>query len=520
MVSYPIYDGLAVIATIVFCVFIGRQLLQRNVKPSVSTDQEDELLGADSPASTRFKHRIFAVIDSEKWRAALHPFEHGYLLYGILTYIAATFITVYCANLAFKLDISLSLTDWYVVVGLGLILSLWGYFHLIKGSSSLYWQGLWCVLIFIVVRNLITKQVSLLSYGDRGFMEAILQAGDSVPKWLIGSTLTNLLYAAVWQFPPFQSWLPADLQPSHGFVASVSALVMGLSSILLFQRWPGRLSITLPLLTPIWIMFSAGYSEIYPFVVAVFIATLCVIFDGSLESKPPLLIGFIAASLPLVYLGFAPLGVLLLFSYMVSSRKDSLKALGYCILNFVLLLTIFWSGSKTQFFGQLYSSMNLGEQNILFERYTNHSAGLNSIFFEPTYALSVEHLTDVAYILFFGGGAIPLILLTVGALYHLASGVRKVVMILKDVRLWMALAIIGLHLHYLLFMIPKLGPVQDIDLYFQVFIVLSFFAGYVWDAVQNNRDNKSWLHFVLISIMVGYSVAVLNVLLFVGLPPR
>ena len=53
-------------------------------------------------------------------------------------------------------------------------------------------------------------------------------------------------------------------------------------------------------------------------------------------------------------------------------------------------------------------------------------------------------------------------------------------MILKDVRLWMALAIIALHLHYLLFMIPKLGPVQDIDLFFQVFVVLAFFAGYVW----------------------------------------
>ena len=111
-------------------------------------------------------------------------------------------------------------------------------------------------------------------------------------------------------------------------------------------------------------------------------------------------------------------------------------------------------------------------------------------------------------------------MLIVGAFYYLTSGTNKAVMILKDVRLWMALAIIALHLHYLLFMIPKLGPVQDIDLFFQVFVVLAFFAGYVWDALQNNRDRKGCLQFVLVSIMIGYSMAVLNILLFIGLPPR
>lgn len=519
MVSSPIYDWIAVIAAIVFCAFIVRQLSQRNVGTAAPTDQEDELFGTGTPVSTWSKHWIFAVVDSEKWSAILRSLVHGPLLYGLLAYTTTTFITVYCANFVFKLDISVSLTDWHVVAGLGLVLSLWGYSHF-KRSTSLYWQSLWGVFIFLVARNLITKQASLLSYGDRGFMEAILQSGDSVPKWLIGSTFTNWLYAAVWQFPPLQSWLPVDLQPPHGFIASVSALMMGLSSIMLFQRGIDRLSIILPLITPIWIMFSTGYSEIYPFVVPVFVVVLSVLFENRLESKSPLLIGLIAAALPLVYLGFAPISVLLLFFYMVSNRKDSPKAFGYCILSFVLLLTIFWSGSKTQFFSQLYSSMNLGEQNVLFERYKDHSAGANSIFFEPRYALSAEHLTDAFYILFFGGGAIPLILLAAGALYYLASGVDKTILILKDVRLWMALAVIAIHIHYLLFMIPKLGPVQDIDLFFQVFIVLAFFAGYVWDALQSNRDQKEGLQFVLVSIMFGYSLVVLHILLFVGLPPR
>ena len=94
------------------------------------------------------------------------------------------------------------------------------------------------MFIFPILRNLITKQVPLLSYGDRGFMEAILHAGDSVPKWLIGSTLTNLAYAAVSAISlHFKSWLPTDIQPSHGFVAIVGALIMGLSSVMLIRRW-------------------------------------------------------------------------------------------------------------------------------------------------------------------------------------------------------------------------------------------------------------------------------------------
>ena len=400
MSSYPIYDWIAVVAGVAFCVFMVRQFLQRNVEASDSTDQEKGYSGINLPIKTQFKFWNFAMIDSEKWRVVLRPFAHGHLLYGILAYTAVTFLTVYCANFVFDLNISLSLTDWYILAGAGVVISLWGYFHF-NTSSSWYWQCLWGMFIFLILRNLITKQVPLLSYGDRGFMEAILHAGDSVPKWLIGSTLTNLAYAAVWQFPSFQSWLPTDIQPSHGFVAIVGALIMGLSSVMLIRRWPDRLSIIFPLMTPIWIMFSTGYSEIYPFVVAVFVAALSVIFDGTLESKSPLVVGFIAALLPLTYLGFAPLGILLLFAYTVSNRKNSLRVLGYSILIFILLLAVFWSGSKTQFFGQLYSSMNLGEQNILFERYKDHSAGTNSIFFEPTYALSVEHLTDAAFVGFF-----------------------------------------------------------------------------------------------------------------------
>ena len=142
---------------------------------------------------------------------------------------------------------------------------------------------------------------------------AILHAGDSVPKWLIGSTLTNLAYAkAVWQFPSFQSWLPTDIQPSHGFVAIVGALIMGAeqrhvdSTLAIGCRSSFRDNDT----DLDYVLNS--YSEIYPFVVAVFVAALSVIFDGTLESKSPLVVGFIAALLPLTYLGFAPLGILLL----------------------------------------------------------------------------------------------------------------------------------------------------------------------------------------------------------------
>ena len=41
----------------------------------------------------------------------------GHLLYGILAYTAVTFLTVYCANFVFDLNISLSLTDWYILAG-------------------------------------------------------------------------------------------------------------------------------------------------------------------------------------------------------------------------------------------------------------------------------------------------------------------------------------------------------------------------------------------------------------------
>ena len=58
----------------------------------------------------------------------------------------------------------------------------------------------------------------------------------------------------------------------------------GAGAVALSLRWPGRLAIALPIFGTLYVAFGAGYLEYYPFIAALYLASLAYLFFEPLES--------------------------------------------------------------------------------------------------------------------------------------------------------------------------------------------------------------------------------------------
>jgi hypothetical protein len=97
--------------------------------------------------------------------------------------------------------------------------------------------------------------------------------------------------------------------------------------------------------------------------------------------------------------------------------------------------------------------------------------------------------------MFFGAGLLSLPLLGLG----ICAGLRRWPghwQVLRDPRVWLGLGIAAWSLLYPLLMIPKLGPVMDVDLFFGAYLGLAFLAGHLLDrmpSMQPGDQRRGWL---------------------------
>ena len=89
---------------------------------------------------------------------------------------------------------------------------------------------------------------------------------------------------------------------------------------------------------------------------------------------------------------------------------------------------------------------------------------------------------------------------------------------LKNPRLWLGVILVAWASYFMVFMIPKFGPRNDVDLFFIQYITFSFFAGHLLDRRTENHPNPSGLRLCWFAVFLGNSAVVTAYLMLIGIP--
>ncbi|MEE9563053.1 MAG: hypothetical protein V3W50_08290, partial [Thermoanaerobaculia bacterium] len=217
-----------------------------------------------------------------------------------------------------------------------------------------------------------------------------------------------------------------------------------------------------------------------------------------------------AALFPILYVAYAPVSLLILLFYGIARPSKAWRAVATAAVVAVIGIVIFWPQGVGSFIPTLHGSLNLGEHGTAFKPYRGHAAGPDSVLFTWSYALSPQHLKHLGFMWHFGAGTAILLLFLAGSVVLLRRHGRETVKLARYKRSWLGLALIGWHLFYFLRMIPKLGPARDVDLFFNVYIVVAFFAGLFLDRGLDPDDSRrDTVTLVVLAIALG-SLAVLG----------
>jgi len=441
------------------------------------------------------------------------------LLLGLAGYSGAALLTLIATRSLFSSDPPF--LDWGTAAGLVLLVALWTLQRRFRRPGlavALLWTGL--ALLFIA--NTLAEWRKPHYYGDSDLVSLFIVTQRVIPKWLAGTSLLGDLWAGLWMAPWFREWLPLTLRQPFHVVASWGTLSVWAGAVALSLRRPERLAVVLPLFGTLYIAFGAGYLEYYPFIAPLYLASLAYLFLEPLEGRSPIALGLLAGALPTLYIGFIPLAVLVLVFGALAHPRRILQLGGSALLTYGLLVRILWRGPLTEYFQLLRGALDMAATNKIFERYAGRLAQPDDTFFPVTYALSPEHLGDVAYVALHSGLLLPLLLLG-WALYR---GRRRIAgrlgldAVRKDLRLGLAAAFAAQQIHFLFFMVPVYGPRRDIDLFFSAVLAASFCAGFVWDWLLTGEEQRaaSQQRFLLISLTLGHSAVTLGTLLLHGLP--
>lgn len=338
------------------------------------------------------------------------------------------------------------------------------------------------------------------SYGDSGILGPyLLESSKIFSRWLLGSTVILDLWT-------IRSLVPGlDISSTH-FSTLLGAIWMMMTSIFLLRVRGAFGPIILCLSSPIWIAFSLGYDEYYPFIVGLFMVYLLWIFDYFQLGRSGTAI--LLATLMVSYVGFS-IFVLIGFVKILVMYRDKvlwIKTLALTAFLTLVLIEVCWPSGHTDYLAQLIKDMNLGEVNTIWPAYQGHAMSANLPVFEISYAISSNHLLEVSKMVLYGGGAGTVFFLF--PFQYLTD--KKIVF-----KTWIPkfeelpkILLVSYSVLYLLFMIPKIGPVIDIDLFFTSSFILLFWVG---DRIQTIHLNGSSQKKSL--LVVGCALAMVNLLL-------
>lgn len=405
-------------------------------------------------------------------------------------------------------------------IGLGVVLGL--FVAREKGIAyGRFWQVFWLCLGLLALINLFAHLVPIHRYGDAKYIPRYVVQNTPMARWLAGTAILTWLHEAIFKIPAVSQLAPAAKVTAIHLIRMAGIVVMVAGTILLHRRWPGRLSITLPTLLPIWLVFSVGHLEYYPLIAVALVAALAWVFDRPLADRDPHRVGALSAALfPLLYVAYAPVSLLILLFFGIAKPSKALRAVATAAVVAVIGIVIFWPQGVGSFITALYSSLNLGEHNTLFKPYRGQAAGPESVLFSWPYTLSIQHLKHLGFMWHFGAGTTMLVLFIVGALLLLRRYEGGSAALLRYKRSWLGLALIGWHLFYFFRMIPKLGPARDVDLFFNVYIVIAFFAGLFLDRrLDPDDDRRELVTLLVLAVALGSLAATGGQLAFHGIRP-
>ena len=336
---------------------------------------------------------------------------------------------------------------------------------------------------------LATTGLPVRPYGDGAVFAQFVADGRAVPRWLLGSTAAAALHAATWELPSVQAWLPMALRASGAFLTIVGTTVMVVGTGLTWRRWPGRLAVLLPACTPVYLLFASGYVEYYPLIAPLYVASLAWLFDERLETRSPDLIGLLAGLLPMVYLGFAPVAACALVTYLAVRPAAVGRAIGVAIASAAIAIAVCWPEGIVSYIRTLAAVIHVGDSH-LHPQYAGQAAGPSSMMFSWAAAATTTHLRDCWYLLVHAGGwwTLPLVATTV--VWRLREAAGEWPAWRRDARLWLGASLAGCYACYFLFMIPRLGLTEDVDLFFAFYLLLPFLAGRLLDGWQDGRCHR------------------------------
>ncbi|MBN2311030.1 MAG: hypothetical protein JXR94_18790 [Candidatus Hydrogenedentes bacterium] len=453
-------------------------------------------------------------------RALLECSRTRFALSILLLFLAGLAATLFCTHLFFAPEEPVAalmvLPPALVVALVLLMLSMSPRTAARPSWVLLACSGLWFLVFSLGCANLAFGFAQLHSYGDKPLLLFIFNKGNVLPKWLVVCGLFNIVRAVACDFRPVASLLPASIEPLAVFIRVTGALSMGAATLYLALRHPRRLSVAFTIFTPMWLAFSLGYIECYPYIAWIVPVLYLWLLDKPIGERNPYEIGAIAGALPLIYIAFLPLSVIILGFFACCSPRKLWRALLTAAATALVLVRLFYNGPLDVFIGELSDNLNLGGQAV-FSPYQGMAANEASLFFESGYALSLKHLGELAYMFWFGAGVMPLLTLIGGCAFALRARVVSKET-LKSSRFWLAVSLLGWALAYFLFMLPGLGPYQDIDLFFLTYLSVAFFAGHLLDILFTNEEVKSRACLAVLAPFLGGTIVCTMYLVWEGLP--
>jgi hypothetical protein len=345
--------------------------------------------------------------------------------------------------------------------------------------QRLGWSGAWCAICIALVAILASGVFHFKQYGDAAFYQAWVGQGVVHNRWMLGMALENELYATLKSAAVFFPQLRGSAIDAALFCQFVSLAAMGSATLYLLNKFSERAAIVLCLITPIWLTLTAGYIEYYPLIAALLPCFLAHILYREETAATYWSAGFTAAILAAAYVGFIPIAAIICGYFWLRKPANFIIIFLAAFGGFAILTKLFYD-SPSHYLSSLPASMNLGNINSI-AQYKGLAAADNSVFFKADYALSLTHLKEMARMYFVAGGIVNLPMLLYLAIRNYKALPR---LLFRGHNLLLTLIAAWLWI-YFIFMIPKLGPIQDVDLFFATYIVTAFWLGHWLDALPN-----------------------------------
>jgi hypothetical protein len=353
-----------------------------------------------------------------------------------------------------------------------------------------------------LARTLDLRFVRFLSqYGDDGDVVVYLNDGREFARWQLGLTLLQEAHAFV------NSFL-FDIDTSQ-FARLTGALLMALWGIWMLK--PGSVSVVPWLLTssPLWILFSLGYDEYYPFVAGLTIAAAWSVFAPTpifQRDTTYIVVGL----LPALYVGALPVSIALLVRQWARESSNRERSRGSIFALATLLIAIELGGELRGYIENLREHMNLGWED---------SASARSFFADASYVFSLRHLLDIWFWLACSGAIVAIVGTFAYARWRVRSQARENSTIPLLRRLFEARAqalLVVLAVIFLVFMLPLLGPTRDIDLYFISMFVFLLVLGTRLDSIVKGSADPANIRQEVLHVAAWGSAPVTAALVFFG----